>query len=101
MKLIKAKCEIEGCNVTDACALHFHHIIDRVKVNSTNNIWNIAIVCGSCHEKIHGGIIKIISVYPSTKLPNKRTLVYEINGVKNIEGLDDPYITVLPKSYKL
>jgi hypothetical protein len=49
----------------------------------------------------HGGLLRIISVYPSTKLPNKRTLVYELNGVKNIEGLDEPYITVLPKSYKL
>lgn len=100
-QLIKNKCEIDDCNVTEECALHYHHIIDRVKVTSTNSPMNIAVLCSVHHNLVHDGKLKIISVYPSTKLPNRRTLVYELNGIKNIEGLDEPYITILPKSYKL
>lgn len=67
MKLIKNKCEIESCNVTDECALHFHHIIERVKVTSTNSIWNTAILCASCHEKTHSRAIKNYFCVPFNK----------------------------------
>lgn len=99
-KLIKNKCEIEGCPITDAEALHFHHIIDRCKVNTTNNLYNLAIICAVHHELVHSGKLKIIGVFPSSKQPNNRTLVYEINGKKNID-IDQPYIDFKNKSYKI
>jgi hypothetical protein len=45
--------------------------------------------------------LKIIGVYPSTQLPNGRTLVYELDGKKNIEGIDQPYVEFKNKSFKL
>jgi hypothetical protein len=99
-KLIKNKCEIECCNVDDANALHFHHIIERTQINTTNNTFNIAIICAVHHELVHSGRLKIIGVYPSTKLPNKRTLVYELDGKKNID-IDEPYFKFENKSFKI
>jgi hypothetical protein len=40
-------------------------------------------------------------VYPSTKLPNKRTLVYELDGKRNVEGIDIPYVQFKNKSFKI
>lgn len=100
IKLIKNKCEIESCNVCEPEALHFHHIIERTKINTTNNILNIAILCAVHHELVHAKKLRIISVYPSTKLPNKRTLVYELDGKKNID-IDVPYLEVKNKSFKV
>ena len=99
-KLIKNKCEIEGCDVTEPAALHFHHIIERNKVNTTNNPFNIAIICANHHELTHANKLKIIGVYPSTKLPNNRTLVYELNGIKNID-INEPYVEFKNKSFKV
>lgn len=101
VKLIKNKCEIEGCNITDPNLLHLHHIIERTEVNTTNHNFNLAILCANCHALTHGGKLKIIGVYPSTKLPNSRTLIYELNGQKNIEGIDIPYVKFENKSYKI
>lgn len=100
-KLIKNKCEIEDCDVCDKEALHFHHIIERTKVNTTNHPFNLAILCANHHELTHSGKLKIIGVYPSTLPPNGRTLVYELNGKRNIEGIDEPYVTFENKSYKI
>jgi hypothetical protein len=99
-KLIKNKCEIESCDVCIADALHFHHIIERTKVNTTNNPMNLAILCATHHELVHSGHLKIIGIFPSTKLPNKRTLVYELDGKKNID-IDVPYIEFKNKSFKV
>ena len=99
-KLIKNKCEIDSCDVTDPKLLHLHHIIERTEINTTNHDFNLAILCANCHAKTHSGSLKIIGVYPSTKLPNKRTLVYELNGIKNID-LDIPYIEFKNKSFKI
>jgi hypothetical protein len=99
-KLIKNKCEIEDCQVSDPEALHFHHIIERTKVNTTNHPFNIAIICATHHELCRAGKLKIIGVYPSTRLPNHRVLVYELNGKKNIE-INEPYVKFENKSYKL
>ena len=44
--------------------------------------------------------LKIIGVYPSTKLPNKRTLIYELDGVKNLD-IDVPYVQFKNKSFKI
>lgn len=97
--LILNKCEIEGCNETEN--LHAHHIIERTEENTNNNVFNLAILCPNCHFKVHSNSIKIIGVYPSTKLPNKRTLIYQINGKKNIEGINMPYITFKNKTFNI
>lgn len=99
-KLIKNKCEIDGCSVCEPEALHFHHIIERTQTNTTNHPFNIAIICAVHHELVHAGKLKIIGVYPATKLPNKRILVYELNGVKNID-IDVPYVEFKNKSFKV
>lgn len=100
-RLVKNKCEIEGCNITDSDALHFHHIIERTKVNTTNHPFNLAILCAVHHELVHANKLKIIGVYPSTKPPNGRTLIYELNGEKNIEGIEEPYKVFENKSFKI
>lgn len=100
-KLIKSHCEIEGCNINDKDALHFHHIIERTQINTTNNPFNIAILCAVHHEFTHSGRLKIIGVFPSTQLPNKRTLVYQLDGKPNIDGIVKPYIEFQNKSFKI
>lgn len=100
-KLVKNKCEIETCNVTDSNLLELHHIIERTEVNTTNNDFNLAILCANCHALTHSGRLQIIGVYPATKLPNKRVLVYKLDGKQNIEGIDKPYIEFKNKSLKI
>lgn len=100
-KLIKNKCEIESCDVTAEEALHFHHIIERTEVNTNNHIFNIAILCSVHHAFVHSGRLKIVGVFPSTKLPNKRTLIYELDGKRNVEGIDTPYVQFKNKSFKI
>lgn len=100
-KLIKEKCEIGSCNVTDPALLHLHHIIERTEINTTNHDFNLAILCANCHALTHTGKLKIIGIYPSTKLPNKRTLIYELNGKKNIENILEPYVKFENKSFKI
>ena len=97
-KLILDKCEIEGCN--ERFALHKHHIIDRCLLNTTNHIDNLAILCATHHNYVHLGRLKIIGVYPSTKPPNGRTLIYELDGKKNVD-IDVPIAEFKPKLYKL
>lgn len=99
-KIIKDKCEIEGCNVTESMALHLHHIIERTEVNTTNNSFNLAILCATHHAFVHCNRLNIIGVYPATKPPNNRVLVYELDGIKNID-LDVPYIKFKNKSFKI
>lgn len=101
VKLIKNKCEIEFCDVTVTEALHFHHIIERTMTDTTNHPFNIAILCATHHEFVHSGKLNIIGVFPSTGLPNKRTLIYELDGKRNIEGVDSPYIQFKNKSFKI
>ena len=100
-KLIKNKCEIAECGETDPSTLHLHHIIERTDPNTTNDIMNLALLCASCHSKVHAKKIKLIGIYPSTKPPNNRTLIYELDGKKNIDGVDKPYLELKPKSYKI
>jgi hypothetical protein len=100
-KLIKNKCEVESCSIIDEEALHYHHIIERTQINCSNEPMNLAILCAVHHELTHSGKLKIIGVYPSTKLPNGRTLIYELNGKRNIEGIDESYFTPQNKSYRI
>jgi hypothetical protein len=99
-KLIKNKCEIESCLISDPALLELHHIIERTELNTSNNNFNLAILCGNCHALTHTSRLKIIGVYPSTQLPNGRTLVYELDGKKNID-IDKPYVEFKNKSFKL
>lgn len=99
-KLIKDKCEIEDCNVNTPQALHLHHIIEKTEINTTNHIYNLAIICATHHAYVHCGRLKIIGVYPSTKLPNKRVLIYELDGKKNL-NIDVPYTNFKNKSFKI
>lgn len=100
-KLIKNKCEIESCNVTDPNLLHLHHIVERTEINTTNHTYNLAILCANCHALTHANKLKILGVYPSTRLPNHRTLIYELNGKRNIEGIDSSYFNFKNKSFKI
>jgi hypothetical protein len=100
-KLIKNKCEIESCTITDPHLLELHHIIERTEVNTTNHPFNLAILCANCHALTHGGRLKIIGVYPATCPPNNRVLVYELDGKKNIEGINEPYVKFTNKSFKV
>jgi len=99
-KLIKSKCEIESCNVVDVALLELHHIIERTEENTTNNEFNLCILCRNCHGLTHSGRLKIIGVYPSTNPPNGRTLVYELDGIKNID-IDMPYVKFKNKLFKI
>jgi hypothetical protein len=99
-KLIKAKCEIVSCGVEDPALLHLHHIIERTEINTTNNEFNLAILCANCHAMTHAGRLKIIGVYPSTQPPNGRTLVYELDGKRNVD-IDIPYVNFTNKSFKI
>lgn len=101
VKLIKNKCENESCNVTDPNLLHLHHIIERSDINTTNHNFNLAILCANCHALTHSGRLKIIGVYPATIPPNNRILIYELDGKRNIEGIDSPYVEFKTKSFKL
>lgn len=100
IKLIKNRCEIDGCNIDEPEALHLHHIIERTEVNTTNNSFNLAILCATHHAFVHCNRLKIIGVYPATKSPNNRILVYELDGRKNID-IDIPYIQFKNKSFKI
>lgn len=99
-KLHKEYCEIEECGVTNKKLLHWHHIVERTEVGTCNNPWNLAVICSNCHNLIHAGEIRIIGVYPATNKQG-RILVYERNGKKNVEGLDQPYFQHKPAAMKL
>ena len=100
-KIIKNKCEIESCNIDDPKILELHHIIERTEENVTNDNFNLGILCANHHSMLHTGRLKIIGIYPSTKMPNKRTMIYELDGIRNIYGIDEPYIIYKNKSMKL
>lgn len=99
----KIKCEIDGCDIINPDLLHRHHIIERTELNTDNDDFNIAIICSNHHNLIHLGRIKIIGVFPSTKPPTGRTLVYVKDGVCNVPGLENakPYYTPKPKSMRI
>ena len=85
----KVDCEI--CGEKNKATLHYHHIIPRTEDDCTDDWSNVCIICSNCHNKVHDYIIEIIGVFNSTKLPYKRTLVYKINGVCNVPGVEDTF----------
>jgi hypothetical protein len=99
-KLHKEFCEIEGCNVKDSNLLHHHHIIERTETNTTNDPYNMAVVCANHHNMIHSGRLEIIGVYPAANR-HGRILVYKLDGIPNIPGIDEPYYKPEPKQMKI
>lgn len=97
--MVPSVCEI--CGDTNKAVLHKHHIVERTDPNTSNDDMNLAIICANCHNKVHDGQIRIVGIYPSTKLPYARTLVYEIDGVSNVPGIQDPYYTPKANSMKV
>jgi hypothetical protein len=95
----KTRCEIENCQVDDPKVLHRHHIIERVEVGTSNHEFNLCVLCPTHHSMVHTGRLKILGVYPSTGL-NGRTVVYELDGKKNIE-IDEPYFKYQPPQMKI
>ena len=98
-KLEKIECEI--CGEKNKNVLHKHHIIARTKINTSNDPMNLAIICSNCHNKVHAGEIEIVGLYPSTKLPYGRTLIYKTNGVSNIPEITEPYFKPKPKQMRI
>lgn len=94
----KIQCEV--CGETDSSILERHHIIERTDLNCTNDDYNLAVLCPSCHTKLHSGRLRIIGVYPGTRPPTGRILIYELDGVKNLD-LDESYFTPQPVSMKV
>lgn len=99
-KLHKEFCEIEGCEITDPDQLHWHHIVEKTEINTSNNPFNIAILCANHHEITHSDRLKIIGIYPSTNR-HGRKLVYILDGKPNIEGITEPYFRHQPKHSSL
>jgi hypothetical protein len=97
-KLILDKCEIEGCNISEC--LELHHIIERTELNTNNHPDNLCILCPTHHSYVHKGLLKIIAIYPSTKPPNGRTVIYEMDGKRNLD-INGPIIDFKPKSFKI
>lgn len=93
----KVKCEV--CDCRDIETLERHHIIPRTELNCTHDDFNIAILCSNCHKKHHLGDLKIIGVFPSTD-PSGVSLIYELNGEKNLD-VEDPYFIPKPKEMKV
>ena len=60
-----------------------HNVITNI--NTSNDPSNLAILCSLHHSMLHTGRLEIIGVFPSTKLPNGRSLVYTLDGIKNID----------------
>ena len=99
--LIKNKCEIESCDISDPDLLELHHIIERAEKNTSHNKFNLAILCCTHHKMVDGGRLKIIGVFPSTKFPNNRTLVYQLDGIQNVEGIESSYCEIKNKAFKI
>lgn len=90
----KLRCEIEGCSITDEYILHRHHIVEKTEINTSNHDFNLAVVCANHHNMIHAGRLEIIGVFPGTRPPTGRILVYKLDGVCNIpelEHMEPPY----------
>jgi hypothetical protein len=99
LKPKKIDCEI--CKESNKSVLHYHHIVERTDPNCTDDWGNVCIICANCHNRVHNNEIKIIGVFPSTKLPYSRTLVFEINGVSNVPGITSPYYIPKASSMKV
>lgn len=100
----RPKIECEICGEKNQSVLDRHHIVERTELHSNNDDFNLAIICGNCHKKTHAGLIKIIGVFPGTRPPSGRILVFiDENGVCNVPGMEnaEPYYTPKPLGMKV
>lgn len=98
----KIKCEINDCPVDDPALLHRHHIVERTEIGTSNDDFNLAILCANHHAMTHDHKrLKIIGVFPSTQPPMGRTLVYELDGKCNIPGITEAYFNYKPPQMKI
>jgi hypothetical protein len=95
----KIQCEV--CGEGNKKLLHRHHIVERTDLDSNNDDFNIAIVCANCHTKIHTGDLEIIGVFPGTRPPTGRILVYKMNGVCNAPGMENAKPYYHPKAQSM
>lgn len=100
MKRLKKQCEI--CEEKDSKILHYHHIIEQTEFETNNDNYNLAVICPTCHSKVHSENIKIIGVWPSTKPPGV-ILVYIKDGLCNFPGMENekPYYKPMNKKIKI
>ena len=59
------------------------------------------LICSNCHNKIHAGSIEIVGLFPSTKKPYSRTLIYNEGSKINELNLKEPYFKSKPQSMKV
>lgn len=99
----KLQCEIDGCDVTDENLLHRHHIVERTEINTNNDDYNLAIICSNHHNLIHAGKLEIVGVFPGTRPPTGRILVYKLDGKCNFPELEKekPYYSPKPQAMKV
>lgn len=99
----RPKIECEICGEKDSNILHRHHIIERTELHTNNSDWNLAIICPTCHSKVHDGSIKIIGVFPGSKPPSGKILLFIKDGICNVPGMEDaePYYKPKPVATKL
>src|SRR5690242_2707746 len=97
----KIKCEIEECTISDPKLLHRHHLIERTEVGTSNDDMNLVILCSNHHLLTHSGKLKIIGVFPGTRPPSGKIVVYELNGKCNIPGINEAYFKYKPPQIKL
>lgn len=97
----KILCEI--CGNKDIPTLQRHHIVERTDPECTNHHMNLAVVCANCHTLIHAGRLKIVGVFPGTRPPAGRIVVFIKDGICNVPELKDaePYFKPKPKAIKL
>ena len=99
----RPKIECEVCGEKNKSTLHRHHIVEQTEAHTDNHDMNLAIVCANCHSKIHSGDLEIIGVFPGTRPPTGRILIYKLNGICNVPGMEDAvaYYKPKPKSMKV
>jgi hypothetical protein len=98
-KLVPSICEICGNN--NSKILHKHHIVERTDPNTSNHEMNLAIICPTCHSRVHAKQLMIIGIFPSTKPPYGRTVIYEEDGNSNLPGVKEPYYKSSATSMKV
>lgn len=67
MSKLRPKINCEICGETNKRVLDRHHIIPRKHPLSTDNDYNLAVICSNCHRKVHNGEYIIEGVFKTSK----------------------------------
>ncbi len=90
-KLKKEYCEV--CDTKDVSTLHLHHLVERTEIGTSNHPLNLAILCANCHARVHANEIELVGLYPSTKPPNGRSLIFKEGDKQNFDiGVTRVYV---------